>query len=124
MSSFRAAALLLFPALCGCDGAPAELAPPARTVSYYSQHPDEAQRVAQNCERLSEQNQRSLSAREFQEWQISNAWANCQTALSVVDAASMRAIVLKQSQKPEPHKPVPAPEPVQPPLAAEQPLAP
>lgn len=125
MSPFRAAAFLLVSAICGCDDAPSELIAPNKTVSYYSQHLDEAKRVAQNCDRLSEQKQGNMSALAFQEWQVSGEGVTCQTAQSVVDAASMRAFVLKQTQKPEPRKIVlPVPEAPQRSLATEQTLAP
>jgi hypothetical protein len=132
MGLYRAAAFLIIPAICGCDDAPAELIAPNKTVSYYSQHLDEAHRVAQDCDRLGEQKQRDLSALAFQEWQVSSEGVNCQTAQSVVDAASMRAFVLKQqpgAQKPEPRPSVqkavmPAGEAPQRSMATEQTLAP
>ena len=108
MGLFRAVAFLVIPAICGCDGAPAELVAPNKTVSYYSQHLDEAKRVAQDCDKLGEQKQRSMSTLAFQEWQVSAEGVQCQTAQSVVDAASMRDFVLKQQPGPQKHEPHPA----------------
>jgi hypothetical protein len=132
MVLYRAAAFLIISAICGCGDAPAELIAPNKTVSYYSQHLDEAQRVARDCDKLGEQKQRNMSALAFQEWQVSSEGVNCQTAQSVVDAASLRAFVLKQqpgAQKPEPHTVIqktaaPTGEAPQRSMATEQTLAP
>ncbi|MYM22309.1 hypothetical protein GTP46_06610 [Duganella sp. FT135W] len=69
-----------------------------KTATYYTQHLSEAQEVASHCKLLDAQKQRSLSVGDYQEWQISNEGVNCQTALSVSEAASLREFVLKQSK--------------------------
>ena len=97
------AALILIPVLSGCDGSSAEDTAPMKSATYYTQNLPEAKQVASRCKQLDEQKQRDLSVGDYQEWQISNEAVNCQTALSVTEAASVREFVLKQS------KPVPMP---------------
>lgn len=92
------AALILIPVLGGCDGSSAEDAAPMKTATYYTQNLQEANQVASRCKQLDEQKQRDLSVGDYQEWQISNEGVNCQTALSVSEAASVREFVLKQSK--------------------------
>lgn len=92
------AALIIIPVLAGCEGSSAEDTAPMKTATYYTQHLDEAKSVARNCKLLDEHKQRTLNAGEYQEWQTSNEGVNCQTALSVSEAASLREFVLKQSK--------------------------
>jgi hypothetical protein len=92
------AALILIPVLSGCDGSSAEDTAPMKTATYYTQNLQEANQVASLCKQLDQQKQRDLSVGDYQEWQISNEGVNCQTALSVSEAASMREFVLKQSK--------------------------
>lgn len=92
------AALILIPVLCGCDGSSAEDNAPMKSATYYTQNLQEANDVAGRCKLLDEQKQRSLSVGDYQEWQISNEGVNCQTAVSVSDAASVRDFVLRQSK--------------------------
>jgi hypothetical protein len=94
------AALLVFPLVCGCDGAPAANAAQAKSATYYAQHLDEAAKVAARCEQLNAQKQRLLGAGDYQEWQISSEWVNCQTAMSVTDAAAIRDSVKQQALAP------------------------
>jgi hypothetical protein len=76
-----------------------------KTATYYTQNLPEANQVASRCKWLDEQKQRSLSLGDYQEWQISNEGVNCQTAVSVSEAASVREFVLKQSRPATvPHK--------------------
>jgi hypothetical protein len=105
MNPQLAAALILIPVLCGCDGSSVEDTAPMKTATYYTQNLQEANQVASRCKALDEQKQRNLSVGDYQEWQISNEGVNCQTAVSVSEAASVREFVLKQS-KPAmlPHK--------------------
>ncbi len=104
MNSQLVAAMILVPVLCGCDGAPAEDTAPMKTATYYTQNLTEANQVASRCKALDEQKQRSLSVGDYQEWQISNEGVNCQTAVSVSEAASVREFVLKQSKPAVPSK--------------------
>jgi hypothetical protein len=119
------AALILIPLLGGCDGLSAEDTAPMKSATYYTQNLQEANDVAGRCKLLDQQKQRELSTGDYQEWQISNEGVNCQTAMSVSEAASVREFVLKQS-KPSavPVKPsVPstsAPVPAMPERTAEQ----
>jgi hypothetical protein len=106
------AALILIPVLCGCDGSSAEDTAPMKTVTYYTQNLPEANQVASRCKALDEQKQRSLSVGDYQEWQISNEGVNCQTAVSVSEAATVREFVLKQS------KPAAVPPKARPPSSA------
>jgi hypothetical protein len=99
------AALIIIPVLAGCEGSSAESAMQMKTATYYAQNLQEARDVAGRCRLLDAQKQQSLSVGDYQEWQISNEGVNCQTALSVSEAASMRELVLKQS------KPAPAASP-------------
>jgi hypothetical protein len=92
------AALILIPVLCGCDGSSAEDTAPMKSATYYTQNLQEANQVAGRCKLLDEQNQRELSVGDYQEWQISNEGVNCQTAVSVSEAATVRDFVLKQSK--------------------------
>ena len=92
------AALILIPVLSGCDGTSAEDTAPMKTATYYTQNLQEAQQVASRCRQLDQEKQRSLSVGNYQEWQISNEGINCQTAVSVTEAASVRDFVLKQSK--------------------------
>jgi|GEM_PF-1944239 len=96
------ASLLIIPVLAGCEGSSAEDTAPMKTATYYTQHLAEAHEVAGRCKLLDEQKQRMLSLRDYQEWQISNEGVNCQTALSVSEAASLREFVLKQSKPQSP----------------------
>lgn len=105
------ASLLIIPVLAGCEGSSAEDTAPMKTATYYTQHLAEAQEVAGRCKLLDAQKQRALSAGDYQEWQISNEGVNCQTALSVSEAASLREFVLKQSK---PQAPAVAPKTVPP----------
>ncbi|WP_092270616.1 MULTISPECIES: hypothetical protein [unclassified Duganella] len=89
-----------------------------KTATYYTQHLAEAHEVAGRCKLLDEQKQRTLSAGDYQEWQISNEGVNCQTALSVSEAASLREFVLKQSK---PQAPAAAPKAVPPSSSAPTP---
>ncbi|MHA4871407.1 hypothetical protein ACXZ1M_27325 [Duganella sp. PWIR1] len=107
MKSQIVAALIVIPALAGCEGASVENAAPMKTATYYTQNLNEAHEVASRCRALDAQKQRTLSAGNYQEWQISNEGVNCQTALSVSEAASLREFVLKQSK---PQSPVAAPK--------------
>lgn len=107
MKSQIVAALIMIPVLAGCEGSSAEDTAPMKTATYYTQHLDEAKSVASRCKLLDEQKQRTLNAGEYQEWQISNEGVNCQTALSVSEAASLREFVLKQSK---PQTPAAAPK--------------
>ena len=109
------AALILLPVLAGCEGSSAEDTAPMKTATYYTQHLDEARAVASSCKLMDEQKQRTLSVGEYQEWQISNQGVNCQTALSVSEAALVRDLVLKQSRPPAP---VAAPKVTPPPSSA------
>jgi hypothetical protein len=95
------AALILIPLLGGCDGLSAEDTAPMKSATYYTQNLQEANDVAGRCKQLDEQKQRELSTGDYQEWQISNEGINCQTAISVSEAASVREFVLKQT-KPSP----------------------
>lgn len=97
-----AAAMILIPVLAGCEGSSADDTAPMKTATYYTQHLDEARAVAGRCKLMAEQKQRTLNAGDFQEWQISNEGVNCQTALSVTEAALVRELVLRQSKTPEP----------------------
>ena len=99
------AALVMIPALCGCDGSSAEDNAPMKTATYYTQNLQEANEVAGRCKALDQRKQRDLSVGDYQEWQISNEGVNCQTAVSVSEAASVREFVLKQT------KPAAAPSP-------------
>lgn len=100
------AAFILIPVLCGCDGSSAEDTAPMKTATYYTQNLQEANQVAGRCKALDEQKQRDLSVGDYQEWQISNEGVNCQTAVSVSEAATVREFVLKQSRPAStPHKP-------------------
>ncbi|WP_373986804.1 hypothetical protein [Duganella sp. BuS-21] len=107
MKSQIVAALIVIPALAGCEGASVEKSAPMKSATYYTQNLPEAHEVAKRCKALGAQKQRSLSAGDYQEWQISNEGVNCQTALSVSEAASLREFVLKQSK---PQSPVAAPK--------------
>ncbi|MQA37198.1 hypothetical protein [Rugamonas aquatica] len=100
MKPSYAAVLMLAPALWGCGRAPAEIDVQMKSATYYAKHLQEATQVANRCNQLNEQEQRRLSARDYQEWQMSNEWVNCQTAISVTDAAALRDSVLKQSHTP------------------------
>lgn len=101
------ASLLIIPVLAGCEGSSAEDTAPMKTATYYTQHLTEAHEVAGRCKLLDTQKQRTLSPGDYQEWQISNEGVNCQTALSVSEAASLREFVLKQSR---PQAPAAAPK--------------
>ncbi|MYM67425.1 hypothetical protein GTP45_11355 [Pseudoduganella sp. FT55W] len=107
MKSQMIAALMIVPVLAGCEGSSAEDTAPMKTATYYTQHLAEAQEVAGRCKLLDEHKQRTLSVGDYQEWQISNEGVNCQTALSVSEAASLREFVLKQSK---PQAPTAAPK--------------
>ncbi|MRW84676.1 hypothetical protein GJ698_11315 [Pseudoduganella sp. FT26W] len=86
-----------------------------KTATYYTQNLQEAREVASRCKLLDERKQHTLSVGEYQEWQISNEGVNCQTALSVTEAAMMRELVLKQSK---PSTPVTLPKVSAPPSSA------
>ncbi|RZT10582.1 hypothetical protein SAMN05216319_0956 [Duganella sp. CF402] len=118
MKSQIVASLLIIPVLAGCEGSSAEDTAPMKTATYYTQHLAEAHEVAGRCKLLDEQKQRTLSAGDYQEWQISNEGVNCQTALSVSEAASLREFVLKQSK---PQAPAAAPKAVPPSSSAPTP---
>ncbi|MCU6501221.1 hypothetical protein LPN04_25790 [Rugamonas sp. A1-17] len=90
-----AAAILFIPLLWGCGRAPAAADVPMKSATYYENHLQEAAQVASHCHVLNEQQQRKLSGRDYQEWRISNEWANCHTAISVTDAAALRDSLLK-----------------------------
>ena len=107
MKSQIVAALIIIPVLAGCEGSSAEDTAPMKTATYYTQHLDEAKAVVSRCKLLDEQKQRTLNTGEYQEWQISNEGVNCQTALSVSEAATLREFVLKQSK---PQAPASAPK--------------
>jgi len=92
------AALIMISVLCGCDGSSAEDNAPMKTATYYTQNLQEANEVAGRCKALDQQKQRDLSVGDYQEWQISNEGVNCQTAVSVSEAASVREFVLKQGK--------------------------
>jgi hypothetical protein len=115
MKSQICAALIVVPVLAGCEGSSAQDASPMKTATYYTQHLQEARQVAARCKLMDEQKQRSLSVVDYQEWQISNEGVNCQTALSVSEADSMREFVLKQSK---PSAPVAAPKVSAPPSSS------
>lgn len=115
MKSQILAALIIVPALAGCEGSSAENTAPMKTATYYTQHLAEAQEVANRCRLLDEQKQRALSVGDYQEWQISNEGVNCQTALSVSEAASIRELVLRQSR---PQVPVATPKAPAPPSSS------
>lgn len=101
------AALAILPVLAGCEGSSAKDTAPIKTATYYTQHLQEAREVAANCKRMDEQKQRTLPMRDYVEWQISKEGVNCQTALSVSEAAMVREYVLKQAR---PVAPVAAPK--------------
>jgi hypothetical protein len=82
---------------------------PMKTATYYTQNLQEAHKVASVCKELDAQKQRNLGTGDYQEWQISNEGVNCQTAVSVSEAASLREFVLKQA------RPVAAPKSSAPP---------
>lgn len=107
MKSQIVAALIIIPALAGCEGASVANNAPMKTATYYTQNLKEAREVASRCKQIDEQKLRTLSAGDYQEWQISNEGVNCQTALSVSEAASLREFVLKQSK---PQSPAAAPK--------------
>ncbi|MYM83537.1 hypothetical protein GTP44_16425 [Duganella sp. FT50W] len=86
-----------------------------KTVTYYTQHLDEAKAVASRCKLMVDQKLRTLDTGDFQEWQISNEGVNCQTARSVTEAALVRELVLKQSR---PVVPVSTPKTSPPPSSA------
>jgi hypothetical protein len=109
------AAMIIIPVLAGCVGSSAEDTAPMKTATYYTQHLAEARAVANRCKLMDDQKLRTLSIGDYQEWQISNEGVNCQTALSVSDAASVRELVLKQSR---PSLPVAAPKVTAPPSSA------
>jgi hypothetical protein len=112
------ASLLIIPVLAGCEGSSAEDTAPMKTATYYTQHLTEAHEVAGRCKLLDTQKQRTLSPGDYQEWQISNEGVNCQTALSVSEAASLREFVLKQSR---PQAPASTPKATPPSSAAPAP---
>ena len=91
------AALLLAPLLWGCARAPAEDGTPMKSATYYAQHLQEATQVATRCNQQNDRKQHELSVSDYQEWQISNEWVNCQTAMSVTDAAALRESMLRSS---------------------------
>lgn len=109
------AALFVIPALAGCQGSSADDTTPMKTATYYMQNLAEAREMAGRCKLLDEQKVRTLSPGDYQEWQISNEGVNCQTALSVSEAASVRELVLKQSR---PSVPVATPKVSAPPSSA------
>lgn len=105
------AAMIFIPVLAGCEGSSADDTAPMKTVTYYTQHLDEATAVANHCKLMADQKLRTLNAGDFQEWQISNEGVNCQTAQSVAEAALVRELVLKQSRPAEPVATPKAPPP-------------
>jgi hypothetical protein len=109
------AALFVIPALAGCQGSSADDTAPMKSATYYMQNLAEAREVAGRCKLLDQQKLSTLSAGDYQEWQISNEGVNCQTALSVSEAASVRELVLKQSK---PSVPVATPKVSAPPSSA------
>ena len=111
MKSQILAALIVIPALAGCEGASVENTAPMKTATYYTQNLNEAHEVANRCKALDAQKQRTLSVGDYQEWQISNEGVNCQTAQSVAEAALVRELVLKQSRPAEPVATPKAPPP-------------
>jgi hypothetical protein len=100
MRTSNFAALLVVPLFCGCDRAPAANNMQTKSATYYAQHLDEAARVAARCEQLNVQKQHALSVGDYQEWQISNEWVNCETAMSVTEAAAIRDSVKQQALAP------------------------
>jgi hypothetical protein len=108
------AALAILPVLAGCEGSSAKDVAPLKTATYYTQHLQEAREVAADCKLMDELKQRTLPMRDYVEWQISKQGVNCQTALSVSEAAQVREYVLKQAR---PAAPVSAPKPSSPPAA-------
>jgi hypothetical protein len=109
------AALFVMPALAGCQGSSADDTAPMKSATYYMQNLAEAREVAGRCKLLDQQKLSTLSASDYQEWQISNEGVNCQTALSVSEAASVRELVLKQFK---PSVPVATPKVSAPPSSA------
>lgn len=115
MKSQICVAMILLPALAGCEGSSAENTVQMKTATYYTQHLQEAREVANRCKLMDEQKLRTLSIGDYQEWQISNEGVNCQTAVSVAEAASLREFVLKQSR---PQVPVATPKAPAPPSSS------
>ncbi|GJI87305.1 hypothetical protein [Duganella hordei] len=100
MRTSNFAALLVMPLFCGCDRAPAANNVQTKSATYYAQHLDEAARVAAHCDQLNAQKQHALSVGDYQEWQISKEWVNCETAMSVTEAAAIRESVKQQNSAP------------------------
>jgi len=90
-----AAAFIVLPVLSGCQGSSAENVTPMKTATYYTSHLQEANETADHCRQLDAEKQRKLSNGDYQEWQMSNEGVNCQTAISVSEAAEVREFVLK-----------------------------
>lgn len=91
------ATLMFAPLLWGCERAPVEPVVPMKSATYYAKHLPEAAQVVGRCKQLNERQRRRLGERDYQEWRISNEWASCQTARSVLEAAALRDSLLKQS---------------------------
>lgn len=108
-------ALIILPVFAGCQGSSADDTVPMKSATYYVQNLQEARDTAGRCKLLDEQKLRTLSVADYQEWQISNEGVNCQTALSVSEAASVRELVLKQGRS---SLPVSAPKVSPPPSSA------
>ena len=81
--------LVLLLTACGESGGASTEAVPEHSVTFYREHPLDAEMVKQLCTRLDERNKKALDASEYENWHTSEEWKRCENALFVIDAKSI-----------------------------------
>jgi len=85
---FTISALLVLLGGCQASGSAAGSDVPLHTVTFYQQHPLEAELVSHLCIERNRQNQKALSDSAYENWRASEDWKRCSNALSVTKPMS------------------------------------
>jgi len=65
---------------------------PVQTVTFYRQHPFDAELVSRLCIVRDRQNQRVLSDSAYEDWHRSEEWKRCSNALFVTETNELRKL--------------------------------
>jgi len=74
---------------CGEPGGAAMEAVPEHSVTFYRDHPLDAEMVKQLCTKLDDRNKRAMDESAYEIWHTSEDWKRCENAMFVIDAKSI-----------------------------------
>jgi hypothetical protein len=76
-------------AACGEPGGANTEVVPEHSVTFYREHPLDAEMVKQLCSKMDERNKQTLDDSAYEIWHTSEDWKRCENAMFVIDAKSI-----------------------------------